>query len=154
MSQCAPPATPRAPTTTQVPTPAQAPRTTQARTPVQVHMTTQAPMTPRMPAPAQASAPPTPPRLRLNIQRLVVPGYTWAEQARFVRALDNALQTLAATRPVGQPARRVQLAHIDAGELPQGATPEAAAQAIAAGLFANITSRKNITARKRGTGHV
>ncbi|WP_266168815.1 hypothetical protein [Dyella subtropica] len=92
------------------------------------------PAAPRTPdAPAQQAAAGN---VHLELQRLTLNGYTPGQQQRFLATLQASLERLAADH-TGWPAdASLQIAHLDAGALASGATPESAARQVAQQLFA------------------
>lgn len=80
-----------------------------------------------------------PQSVHFDIGRLTLPGYSSGQRARFVSSLQARLAGLAADGGGRWPAagdRRI--GHLDAGVLRAGASPEEAAERIAARLFAAL----------------
>jgi len=77
-------------------------------------------------------------RLRLDIQRLSLPGYTPAQHERFMHALTTTLNQLMARQAPWPTALGARITHLDAGRLREGATPEDAAREIATQIFARL----------------
>ena len=79
--------------------------------------------------------------LHVNIGRITLEGYTPADRRRFAYALQSSLTGLARTpnssRWPAVPALRMN--HLDAGQLPPGASPEEAARHVARQIFATLT---------------
>jgi hypothetical protein len=80
--------------------------------------------------------------VHFRIDRLSLAGFSPTQRARFVSALESSLTALAGTAGMdwAQVGGR-RLAHIDAGELSPGASPEDAAQRVAARLGALVAER-------------
>jgi hypothetical protein len=77
-------------------------------------------------------------KLCFDIQRLTLPGYTEAEQQRFTVALNLALGKLWPHQVLQPQALCAGVGHVDGGSLREGATPEDAAQHVAAQLIARV----------------
>ena len=99
----------------------------------------------RAPATPQQTIPATPrvPRIRFQIERLMLENYTRSDQLRFARALERTLREFASTAR-GLDWSRIQgPARINAGSLRPGATPEQAARQIARHIFLSLRERGN-----------
>ncbi len=87
------------------------------------------------------------PALHIRIGRLTLEGYSVAEQKRFTNSLQSSLKELA--RHSGHDSWRnhngLKVDRVDAGQLPGGATPEAAARHVATRVFAQFTPRPRST---------
>ena len=94
------------------------------------HKTVANPLRPASPQSTHAA-------VRFNIDRITLHGYSRAEQRRFQSSLETHLIRLAddASRRV---VKNHTLKHLDAGQLPAGTTPEAAALHIAERIVATL----------------
>jgi hypothetical protein len=89
------------------------------------------------------AGPPAPPRrVRLDIGRITLHGYSPAQRQRFIGALEARLAEVAAGTQAAAaglaPARR-----LDAGAMPAGAPPEEAAARVAAALRAHLAGGRH-----------
>ena len=82
-----------------------------------------------------------PSQLHFQIGRITLHGYAPADQKRFSDSLQSSLAEFAhARREVPWTgAAKLRIAHLDAGELRAGASPEEAARHVAAQLFARLS---------------
>jgi hypothetical protein len=76
--------------------------------------------------------------VHFDIGRITLHGYSFVQQTRFVSALRTQL-TDHATNGERNWLAAQQIAHLDGGTLPAGATPEQAAQRIAARILSTAT---------------
>jgi len=90
-----------------------------------------------IPGPAKPASPQPTGALHFNIGRITLDGYSGAEQRRFQSSLETHLARLGRNAS-GRTAKELTLKHLDAGEPPPGATPEATARHIAARIVAAL----------------
>jgi hypothetical protein len=96
--------------------------------------------------------------VHFKIDRLTVEGYSVADRKRFTHSLKSNLAKLAQTHSDNQwvAANGLTMNHLDAGQLPVDATPEAAALQIATRIFAGLTQAqpaRQITKQSGGKDH-
>lgn len=88
-----------------------------------------------------------PANIRIEIEQLRVLGYTTAQHARFMRALDTALRTLAAQPRDWSSLHAHHIARLEALSPRSGSTPEDAARELARRLFAHLPTAALATER-------
>jgi hypothetical protein len=75
--------------------------------------------------------------VHFNIERITLHGYSGTEQRRFQSSLESNLARFARDAYTGM-VQEFSLRHLDFGQLPAGATPEAAARHIATRIVAAL----------------
>lgn len=85
---------------------------------------------------------PTPATVHFEIGRVTLHGFSAPDGQRFVRSLEASLNQLGRSRETAWPAGRRTIAHLDAGALRRGATPEEAARLLATSLHAEIGAHR------------
>src|SRR5438874_2036006 len=84
------------------------------------------------------------PALHIRIERLTLEGYSIAEQKRFSNSLQSTLAELGrnSRHSAWRNAGGLRLNRLDAGSLPEGATPEIAARNLATRIFEQLAPRR------------